>query len=123
MNEQHYPEAAGISAALLAKFLPAGLGALVMVAVDLPKTKRELFARLFVAFVVSLMLGDVAFDFLHTFSWFSFLDATKRSHTSAVDFIMGGVGWFVMGGTSMWLRKFRVDPAGAVAEAKEAAKP
>lgn len=117
MNEHNSPEMAGASAVLLAKFLPAGLGALVMVAVDVPKTKKELFWRIFVAFASSFLFGDFAFDMLHTFSLFAFLDEAKRSHIGAVYAMVGGAGWFVLGGASMWLRKFRADPVAAVKDA------
>lgn len=119
MQDLSNTDAAGWIAALLYKLLPGGLGAAVMICVDPPKGKRELFARLFVAFVFSAMLGDVAFDFLHSLSWFSFLDAGRRAHTVPVDFIVGGLGWFVIGGVSMWLKKFRADPVAAVEEAKK----
>lgn len=101
---------------LLAKFLPAGIGAALMVAVDPPKDKRELFARLFVAFAASYLFGDVVFDFLRTVGWFSFLDHAKRAHVVAVDGLVGAAGWSVLGGGSMLLKKFRTDPAGTVRE-------
>jgi hypothetical protein len=46
MNDATYAAAGG----LLAKLLPAGLGAALMIAVDTPKTRREWFLRIFVAF-------------------------------------------------------------------------
>lgn len=118
---QQSPETAGWLAALLFKLLPGGLGAAVMIMVDPPDSRRELFARLFVAFVASALLGDVVLDALHTFSWFAFLDADKRHHRVAVDFIVGGAGWFVIGAASMWLKRLRADPAAAVEEAKKLA--
>lgn len=113
------PEAASWCAAILFKLLPGGLGAAVMIAVDPPASKRELFARMFVAFSCSLILGDVAFDALHSFSIFAFLDAAKRSHTVAVDFIVGGVGWFVIGAAAMLLKKYRADPLAIVDDVKK----
>jgi hypothetical protein len=104
------PEAAGWIAALLYKLLPGGLGAAVMICVDPPESKRELFARMFVAFACSLVLGEAVFDFAHSFPLFSFLDAAKRSHTVAVDFIVGGVGWAAIGGGAMLLKKWKADP-------------
>lgn len=113
------PEAAGWLGTILYKFLPAGVGAFLMVAVHLPQTKRELFARVFVALAGSLLFTDVLFDFLHSLSWFSFLDDSKKSHVAAVAGLIGACGWFVLGGVSMWLKKFRADPVAAVEEAKK----
>lgn len=90
-----------------------------MVAVDPPENKRELFARLFVAFAASYLLGDFVFDLMQSFSLFSFLDHARRAHNVAVDGIVGAMGWFVLGGASMMLKKFRVDPVGAVEDAKK----
>lgn len=112
------PATAG-AAGILAKLLPAGIGAALMVAVDPPADKRELFARLFVAFAFSYLFGDVAFDFAKSFALFAFLDASKRMHNVAVDGFMGAVGWSVLGGVSMWLKKFRANPVQAVEEAKK----
>jgi hypothetical protein len=120
MQDLHQsPEAAGWVAALLYKLLPGGLGAAVMICVDPPESKRELFARLFVAFACSLVLGDVVFDLAHSFTLFAFLDATKRAHTVAVDFIVGGVGWFVIGGAAMLLKRWKADPVAAAEAAKK----
>lgn len=121
MQEQFQSETASWIAALLYKFLPAGLGAAIAILVDPPKTKRDIFTRFFAAFVCSAMLGDVVFAALKAnVGWLSFLDPTKRAHTSAVDFIMGAVGWFIVGGAVMWLKKFRAEPVAAVEEAKKA---
>lgn len=106
---QHSPDA-GWLAAVLYKFLPGALGAAVMVLVDTPTTRRDLFIRLFVAFVASVMLGDVVFDFLRSTSWFSFLDPSKRPHTAAIDFLTGGLGWFVIGGGVMLAKRWRENP-------------
>jgi hypothetical protein len=138
MNElQQSQEAAGWFATLLAaisswvtplapyfwKFVPAPLGAVVMIAVDMPKTRSELFWRLVVSFVFSVMLGEAVFDFLDSFALLAFLDSAKRSHVAAVDFLVGGSGWFVLGAGAMWLRKLRADPMAAIADAKTIAKP
>lgn len=121
MNDQfHFPEATGWLAALLYKFLPAGLGAAIMIAVEPPKTRRELFWRLVAAFVCSAMFGELAMDALRSFSLFAFVDAGKRSHQAAVDFIVGGSGWFVLGGAGVLLRKWRSDPAAAAEDARRA---
>lgn len=101
---------------LLVKLLPAGVGAALMVAVDPPKNKRELFARLFAAFASSYLFGDTIFDLLHSLSLFSFLDHGVRAHAVAVDGVVGALGWFVLGGVSMMAKRFRTDP---VATAKE----
>jgi hypothetical protein len=119
---QHSPETASWIAPALAffwKFMPGPLGALVMIAVDTPKTKTELFWRLVVAYIATVMLGDILFDFLRSFSTFAFLSPFKKTHTAAVDFVVGGCGWFVLGGAAMWLRRFQSNPVAAIAEAKE----
>lgn len=123
MKMQDLPssEAVGWLAALVYKFLPAALGAAIMIVIEPPKTRRELFWRLVAAFICSAMLGQVAFDFLHSLSWFAFLDASKRPHTAAVDFIVGGGGWFLLGGVGVILRKARTDPIGAVDDVKKVA--
>lgn len=117
------PEAAGWFAALCYKLLPAGLGAAIMIAVDTPRTKGELFARVFVAFSCTYLIGDLVFDLLRTFSFFAFLDSQKRAHTVAVDGLVGAFGWFVLGGIAMWLRRFRSKPLQAIKDAKQALKP
>lgn len=119
VNDQTYAAAAG---GILAKLLPAGIGAALMIAVDPPATKRELFLRLFVAFAFSYLFGDVMFDFAKSFNLFAFMDAAKRAHVVAVDGIAGASGWFVVGGASQLLKKFRADPAAAVKEAREAVR-
>lgn len=112
------PEAAGWLAALAYKFLPGALGALIMVMVDVPETRRDLFIHLFVAFVASVILGEVVFDYLRTWSALAFLDPAKGSHVAAVNFLTGGFGWFVIGGGVMFAKKFRSNPAEAIADAK-----
>lgn len=119
MQDLHNPDAAGWLAAVLYKFAPGALGAFVMVMVDVPKTRRDLFIRLFVAFVASVLLGDVVFDGLHSLSWFSFLDIRKPSHVAAVNFLTGGFGWFIIGGGVMFAKRFRDNPAQAIGEAKK----
>jgi hypothetical protein len=110
MQDLQSPESASWIAALLYKLLPGGLGAAVMICVDPPESKRELFARMFVAFACSVVLGEAVFDFAHSFALFAFLDAAKRSHTVAVDFIVGGIGWAAIGGSAMLLKKWRANP-------------
>lgn len=108
---------------LLAKLLPAGAGALLMVLVDPPENKRELFTRLFVGLVMSMMFTGTTIDGLHSLSWFSFLDRHSVEHVCAIAGLWGALGWFVIGGMSMWARKFKGDPSGAIADAKKAAAP
>jgi hypothetical protein len=116
---QQTPDTASWLAAVLYKFLPGALGACVMVMVDVPQTRRDLFIRLFVAFVASVLLGGVVFDGLHSFSWFAFLDAHKQSHVAAVNFLTGGFGWFVIGGGVMLGKRWRDDPIRVVEDAKK----
>lgn len=101
---------AGGIAVILAKFFPAAVGAALMIAVDPPKTKGQLFARAFVAFCASYLFGDILFDFLQTFNLFSFLNDAKRSHHTAVDGFVGAVGWFIAGGLAVVLKRFRTKP-------------
>lgn len=107
-------------APVLTKMLPACLGAAIMVAVDLPATKRELFARVFVALVCSLLFTEFTFDFLHGFGWFAFLNESNKMHVAGIAGFLGAVGWFVIGGMAMWLRRFKVAPIDAVKDAKGA---
>lgn len=115
--------ASGAGAALLAKLWPAGLGALIVIAVDPPNNRRELFLRVFVAFACSYLFGDVVFDFLRTTGAGAFLDASKRGHATAVDGFVGAVGWFFVGAASVWLRKFKRKPLETISETKQAVKP
>jgi hypothetical protein len=120
------PESAGWFSALLAalsKFCPPALGALLMILVDMPKTRREYFFRFASAFIVSILFGEALFDFLDSTSWFAFLDSAKRSHQSAVDGLAGAFGYFLVGGAAQFLHRFRANPTAAIAELKEVAKP
>ena len=116
-------EAGGAVAALVTKFLPAAAGAALMILVDMPKTKREYFIRFACAFLVSGLFGEVLFDFLDSFTLFSFLDHSKRTHITAIDGLAGACGYFLVGGIAMWLNRFRADPKGAIADARDIAKP
>lgn len=113
------PTSSAVAGGLLAKLLPAGIGAAIMVCVDPPQCKRELFARVFVALACAYLFGDTVLDLLHSFSLFAFLDAGKRAHQVAIDGLTGGLGWSFMGGVSMWMRKFRANPIEAIDEAKK----
>jgi hypothetical protein len=104
----------GLLSALLTKLLPAGIGAAIMIAVDMPSSKRELFLRVFVAMACSIVFGEALFDYLDSTDWFAFLDPLKHMHHAAVNAVLGGAGWFVMGGAAMMLKRFRADPAAAV---------
>ena len=102
---------AGLLALVLSKFLPPAIGAGIMVAVDPPKTKRDLFARAFVAFAASWLFGETLFDFLdNNVAIFAFLDHAKKSHVTAIDGALGAVGWFIAGGVAVLLKRFRTKP-------------
>lgn len=120
MQDHLNPDTASWLAAVLYKFLPAGLGAFIMILVEPPKTRRELFWRLVAAFICSAVFGELAMDWLHSLSWFAFLDPLKRSHQAAIDFIVGGSGWFLLGGAGVMLRKWRGDPLAAIDSVKRA---
>lgn len=105
--------------ALFWKFMPAPLGALVMISVKMPKSRGELFWRLMVACIASMMLGELVFDFLHSLSWLAFLNASKRSHTAGVDFIVGASGWFVVGAVGWWLDRLRGNPLQTAEETRK----
>jgi hypothetical protein len=98
----------GALGALLYKFLPASLGAAIMVAVDPPATKRELFARAFVAFAASYLFGDIAFEI--AMGYFTWLNPFKPAHLNAVAGVVGAAGWFVAGASNQWLKKYRIKP-------------
>jgi hypothetical protein len=110
----------GMLTALLAKFLPAAFGAALMIMVDMPKTKREYFARFAAAFIVSGLFGGALFDLLDSFSLFSFLDEGKRSHVTAIDGLAGACGYFVVGGAAQFLQRFKANPTQAVQDARDA---
>lgn len=122
MNEHIPAEAAGGLAALLAKLAPPGIGAAIMILVDPPESKREVFARAFVAFACSYLFGDTLFDFLQTTGTFHFLDAAKRAHHVAVDGGIGALGWAFTGGIAMLMRKWKADPLAVIRDAKDALK-
>lgn len=121
--QDQIPTDAGVLAPLLAKFLPAALGAAIMILVDPPKSRRDLFIRVFVAMACSILFGELVFDWLRSMSVFSWLDPFKRAHVSAIDGIVGAVGFSVASGSAVWLRRFRKDPIKAIDEVKGAAKP
>jgi hypothetical protein len=121
---QQYPEAASWLASISTffwKFCPAPLGALVMVIFDTPKTRRELFIRLTVAFLFGSMFGDVMFDFLDSFKWLEFLDKTNRRHFGAVEFFTAGCGWSLLSAWATLQRKLRENPEAVIQQARDAA--
>jgi len=120
MQEMNQSDAAGwIAAAMptISKLFPAGLGALIMVAIDPPESRRELFWRLVAAGACSIFMGDTAMDILH--SWWSVIDPAKHTHQAAVSFIVGACGWFVLGALGVLLKKLKADPVGTVVEVKK----
>lgn len=128
-DQLHSPEAVGwlapwlaSAAALLAKLLPTGVGAAIMIAVDPPATKLEMFLRAFVAFGFTYLFADTLFDFLRTTSPFAFFDPTKRHHHVAVDGFVGAVGWALTGAAAIYLKQLKKDPLKTIAATKEALK-
>lgn len=105
--------------AILMKFLPPGLGAGIMIMVDPPKSKRDLFALAFVAYASSYLFGGALFDFLQTTAWFSFLDDAKRAHHTAVDGVIGAFGWFIAGGIAKVLKSFKKNPLKTVKDVRD----
>ena len=99
MAEPTSGAAAGIA---LSKLAPAGIGAAIMVAVDMPKTRGEFFARFFVAFACSHLFGDFALAVLQ--QWVPHLSAR------VVDGTLGALGYFLAGGVSVLAKRFKRKP-------------
>jgi hypothetical protein len=122
MSDLHSsPEAHGLIATALAfllKWSPPFIGAFIMILVDMPKSKREYFIRFVCAFACSFLAAEFLFDFLDSTSMFAFLDASKRSHWTAIEGFCGAVGYFVVGAGAQWLAKFRATPVDAVNDLK-----
>lgn len=97
----------GVLVTLLAKFIPAGIGAAMMCAFDMPKTKKEWFWRAFVAFSASYLFGDVAFAWMESIPWLAFIDEGNRKHHTAVDGLIGATSFLVMNGLSSFLKKWK----------------
>lgn len=114
---------AAVGGILLAKFLPAGIGAAIMIAVDPPRTRGELFARAFVAFACSYLFSDVAVSAIAAApligSWFNPLNA---GHVRAVDGLLGALGWFLAGGVSVIAKRFKRRPLHVVREIRDTTK-
>lgn len=128
MKMQDFPnssEAAGwlaTVAAAVSKLLPPALGVGLMALVDKPDTNRELLVRMFVALASSYLFGDVAFDFARAnFDMLAFLDAGKRSHTFAVEVVVGGSAYSVLAVAAKYLRKWRANPDALAADVKKIA--
>jgi hypothetical protein len=138
MNElQQSPEATSWLASVMAnlaawwptietffwKFMPAPLGALLMIVFDMPETRRQAFTRFSVSFLVSIIVGPVLFDFLHSFSLFSFLDRHNERHMGFVMFIAAGFGWTFLALLATYNRKARENPGAVIDNVKNVLKP
>jgi hypothetical protein len=108
--------ASGVAAGLAAKLFPAAVGALIMVAVG-PKvvSRREIFLRAFVALGLTYLFSDAASAYVASeFVWF---DQTK--HRTALDGLMGCIGWGAMGGLSALAQRFRKNPLQVIRDVKD----
>lgn len=99
IHATHAGAAAGLA---FSKLAPAGLGAAIMVAVDMPKTRGEFFARFFVAFACSHLFGDFALAVLQ--GWIPAISAR------VVDGSLGALGYFLAGGVSVLAKRFKRKP-------------
>lgn len=100
----------------LLKLLPAGLGAAIMVAVDPPRNRREMFARAFVALAMSYLFSDAAAAYVASVApaWF---DVVK--HRTALDGLIGAFGWFVAGGAAVMAARFKRRPLETVRDVRD----
>lgn len=116
MSEPASSAAAGIA---ISKLLPAGIGAAIMIAVDMPKTRGELFARVFVAFAFSHLFGDAAMALLS-----SYAPTLAGAHGvgRALDGILGGLGFFVAGGVAVLAKRFKRQPLKTAGQIRRAVK-
>ena len=108
--------ASGAAAGLAIKMAPAAVGALIMIAVG-PKTigRREIFLRAFVALGMSYLFGDVAASYVAAnYAWFDML-----KHRTALDGLIGCLGWGLMGGVSMLSQRFKKDPLKVIRDVKD----
>jgi hypothetical protein len=121
-SEMAEPASSGAAAAgiALSKLAPAGMAALVMVAVG-PKTvtRKEIFVRALVAMALSHLFGDVAVAYVGSLGWHWFNPAT---HASAVYGFIGAFGWGVVGGFALLSQRFRRDPLGVATKVRKAIK-
>jgi hypothetical protein len=119
MSQQQSDSILMIVLAIVAKLLPAGLGAWIMTRVDPPEDKKEEFTRFFVGLGMSGLFTEVTIDVLHNnFKWAEALDVHNIWHIVAVAGAWGAVGWFVVGALVMQLKKMRSDPVGAMKDIK-----
>lgn len=119
MDNQQYETGAIAASGLLVKLIPAGVGAAIMACVDHPKDRREFFARVLVAFAFGYYLRASTIDFLHSFSLFAWLDRTNDDHKMTIAFLLGAVGWSVLGALAMLLKRFRNDPIKTIEDGKK----
>lgn len=108
--------ASGAAAGLALKLAPAAVGALIMIAVG-PKTigRRELFLRAFVALGLSYLFSDAAASYVASeFAWFNPL-----THRTALDGLIGCIGWGAMGGLSALAQRFRKNPLQVIRDVKD----
>lgn len=116
MSEPASSAAAGIA---VSKLLPAGIGAAIMIAVDMPKTRGELFARVFVAFAFSHLFGDAALALLgHYAPGVAALHGVGR----AVDGTLGALGFFVAGGVAVLAKRFKRQPLQTASKIRRAVR-
>jgi hypothetical protein len=109
----------GVAAGLAAKLAPAGVGALLMVAVG-PKTitRREIFLRAFVALGFTYLFGDVALDYVtQAYAWFN-----PAKHSVALYGLMGCLGWAAMGAAAVVLQRFMRKPLETISEVRKTIK-
>lgn len=116
MSEPTSSAAAGIA---ISKLLPAGIGAAIMISVDMPKTKGELFSRLFVAFTFSHLFGDAAMALLAAYA-----PAFAAAHgvSRAVDGTLGALGFFVAGGVAVLAKRFKRQPLKTAGQIRRAVR-
>jgi hypothetical protein len=112
--------ASGAAVGLAAKLFPAAIGALIMVAVG-PKviSRREIFLRAFVALGLTYLFSDAAAAYVSTeFAWFD-----QAKHRTALDGLMGCIGWGAMGGLSSLAQKFKKNPLQVIRDVRDSFKP
>lgn len=115
------------AAALVAKFgaakLLAGaatlIGALIMIVVEPPENRKDLFGRLVAAFAASWMFGHIACKI--TLSWISTV-ASGIDYTDVVVPVygtIGGLGWSIFAVLNYWRKKLITAPKEAIQDAKD----
>lgn len=111
MTEPASSAAAGLA---FSKLLPAGLGAAIMVAVDMPKTRGEFFARFFVAFAVCHLFGDFFLAVVQ--NW------VPQASARVVDGSLGALGYFMAGGVSVLAKRFKKRPLETAGKIRDAVR-